>query len=110
MVRRNFGKMRANVPSRSLLVVLLLLSAPSLVRADPVTEASVRVAGAGASEPTAAGASAEARAKPAAEPNTTDKPKLQVAFAGGIALSAAFINWPRPTALRTRDGDLRFSV
>jgi hypothetical protein len=109
MVRRE-SSMRANVHSRTLLVVLLWVSAPSLVRADPVTEASVRVAGAGASEPTAAAASAEARAKPGAEPAASDKPKLQVAFAGGIALSAAFINWPRPTALRTRDGDLRFSV
>jgi hypothetical protein len=81
--------------------LLLALAAPSAVRADPVTDATVRVTGATPEEPT----------KPATPPPSgSEKPKLQVAFAGGIALSVAFIDWARPTALRTRDGDLRFSV
>jgi len=81
-----------------------LLVTASSARADPVTDATERVTG----EPEAgeprlvedAGALAEA----------PPRPKLEVAFAGGIALSAAFVDWDRTTASGARDGDLRFSV
>jgi hypothetical protein len=81
-----------------------------------MTEATRRVTDPGetppaeaAAEPAASAptASAPAASAPAAAPT---RPKLEVAFAGGVALSAAFVDWPRPTASGARDGDLRFSV
>ncbi|HEY6879504.1 MAG TPA: hypothetical protein VI299_15865, partial [Polyangiales bacterium] len=84
----------------------LALWLPALsVHADPVTDATERVTG----EPLEGGARLvpEPATPPAQE---LQQPKLEVAFAGGVALSAAFVDWNRPTASGARDGDLRFSV
>jgi hypothetical protein len=84
------------------------VSLGSVVRADPVTEATARVTESEPAKPIPPASEAAAASQaPAAAPS---KPKLQVAFAGGIALSAAFVDWQRPTASGARDGDLRFSV
>jgi hypothetical protein len=82
-----------------------------VVSADPVTDATSRVT---ATRPAEAAAGSqlpsESEAESEAEAEAETKRKLQVAFAGGIALSAAFVDWSRPTASGARDGDLRFSV
>lgn len=93
-------------PRRPLLPLVLLLFlafTPRAAFADPVTDATSRVT---ATKP----AEASAVAPETLEPAPDDKPKLQISFAGGIALSAAFVDWSRPTASGARDGDLRFSV
>lgn len=91
---------------RILIAGCLLFSCSLLLRdvayADPVTEATARVTEV---EPAAAAAPVANEAAAAKPP----KPKLQVSFAGGIALSAAFVDWPR-TASGAHNGDLRFSV
>jgi hypothetical protein len=88
---------------RPLLFFALVSLTPRPAAADPVTDATARVTD---TKPV------EASALTATDPEkpADDKPKLQISFAGGIALSAAFVDWSRPTALGTRDGDLRFSV
>jgi hypothetical protein len=83
------------------LVAAALGALPGKVCADPVTDATSRVTGTKQAE-------ASSVAGPPSQPEP--KSKLQVAFAGGFALSAAFVDWRRPTASGARDGDLRFSV
>jgi hypothetical protein len=83
------------------LVSAALLLRVSAAAADPVTDATSRVT---------ATLPAEASGVTSPPPPPENKLKLQVSFAGGVALSAAFIDWNRPTASLARDGDLRFSV
>jgi hypothetical protein len=86
----------------ALAIGLALLAASA--RADPVTDATERVTG----EPVAGGTPLVEGVEAPAQ--LAPRPKLEVAFAGGVALSAAFVDWDRPTASGARDGDLRFSV
>lgn len=85
------------------LIAAALSLASATALADPVTDATSRVT---ATKPAEASAAAAPPSESAQEP----KRKLQIAFAGGVALSAAFVDWARPTASGARDGDLRFSV
>jgi hypothetical protein len=116
--------MRVRSVSLALIATFWLLW-PDPVHADPVTEATERVTGVEPDEgpakapapPATPAANTEAAAGvPAASATSAapsakaSRPKLHVAFAGGIALSVAFVDWPRPTASGARDGDLRFSV
>lgn len=107
MVRREAGAMQTTFGRSQYKHLCAWLSAaalfvvPGSVAADPVTDATTRVTG---SQP----AEASAALPPSSDP--VAKPTLQVSFAGGVALSAAFVDWPRPTASGARDGDLRFSV
>lgn len=91
-------------PLRAWALSIALLLTTLSVRADPVTDATERVTG----EPVEGGA--RLVEEPATPTDAAPRPKLEVAFAGGVALSAAFVDWDRPTASGARDGDLRFSV
>lgn len=80
-------------------LALALFAGVGRAHADPITDATDRVT------------ARELVPVPAeSAPTAPVRPKLQVEFAGGVSLSAAFVDWHRPTASGARDGDLRFSV